>query len=175
MIPTGRRAPNGGHTALIEHLVSIADGLDDSCIYWPDGWARAVSGGRSVPGYARITSGPWAGCAHHYILHLNGMKRPDEMSVARHTCGRGQWGCVHPRHVTWGTHRENMKDRSALGEQRWDGERNSRAKLSASDVSYIRSAMKAGVSQSDLAKRYGVAQSSISHLKTGATWAKAAD
>jgi hypothetical protein len=51
------------------------------------------------------------------------------------------------------------------------GEANPRAKLKQSDVDAIHRACKAGETQTSVARRYGVAQSTVSRIRRGLRWA----
>ena len=90
--------------------------------------------------------------------------------------------CVNPDHLHVGTHAENMTEmtsrgRSGVGDRnssrrhprsRPRGERVGTAKLSAVEVEEIRELR--GVSQREIARRYGVDQSTVHHVVSGKTW-----
>lgn len=80
--------------------------------------------------------------------------------------------CENPSHLFLGTHAENMADRDAKGRQyRPIGEANTQAKLNASDVAMIRAAYaRGGVSQGQLARQYGVSQTTVCTAISGRTW-----
>jgi hypothetical protein len=77
--------------------------------------------------------------------------------------------CVRPEHLFLGTSQENTADRHA---KRRDarGHRVGVAKLTHDDVVQIKAALRAGETQCDLAKRFGVRQTNISMIATGQTW-----
>jgi DNA-binding transcriptional regulator YiaG len=84
--------------------------------------------------------------------------------------------CCNPEHLWLGTPADNMADMVAKGRANGGagnrrGERNTRAKLSAEAVDEIR-ALSGKVSQSRLANRYGVSQSTVSMVQSGARWAQ---
>lgn len=77
--------------------------------------------------------------------------------------------CVNPAHLFLGTNLENVRDRDSKGRQaRQAGERNAMSKLTAKEISEIRAAT--SVSQTELGRIYGVAQSCISRIRSGARW-----
>jgi hypothetical protein len=72
--------------------------------------------------------------------------------------------CVNPAHLFVGTHDDNMADMVRKG-------RVYCAKLTPAQVLEIRSRLAlGGQSQEHIGKEYGVSQSSISAVLTGATW-----
>lgn len=80
--------------------------------------------------------------------------------------------CINPDHLFLGTHQENMDDKVRKSRQRKGerkGERVPTAVLSAADVAAIRLA-KGVVPQRELAQRFGVTQSNISHIQSGKSW-----
>ncbi len=84
---------------------------------------------------------------------------------ALHRCD--QPGCVNPDHLFAGTRGDNnhdarLKGRNARGEKL--------SRLSNEQAAQIRSEYAAGVKQPELALRFGVGQSAISRIVTGARW-----
>lgn len=75
-------------------------------------------------------------------------------------------GCVNPDHLFLGSRVENMEDKIRKGRQP-KGEATGRAKLSEDQVLAIQSDHR---SQAKIASEYGVDQSTISNIKTGASW-----
>jgi hypothetical protein len=67
--------------------------------------------------------------------------------------------CVRVEHLFEGTKGENNTDRS----EKW----RSFSKLTSADVDSIVKALSSGDSQREIAQRYAVHQSAISHIKTG--------
>lgn len=74
----------------------------------------------------------------------------------------------HHTNLRYDTHRQNCRDRIAHGVQP-RGEEVRQAKLTAHDVSAIRS-MLGAVPQHVIAARFGVSQASISRIATETTW-----
>ncbi len=94
---------------------------------------------------------------------------PDGMEVC-HECDNPK--CVNPRHLFLGTHLENMHDALDKGRLRsYSGEAHPLAKLTENEVGAIRKAYRAGgVTQTGLAKRYGVSQTNIGAIVRGHIW-----
>lgn len=98
---------------------------------------------------------------------------PDGLCV-RHSCDNTR--CVNPAHLLLGTHKDNMEDKVRRNRQyRPAGTKNGRAKLSPSDVDYIkknyipRGNGSAG-NRKELAAKFGVDGASIRNAAIGATW-----
>lgn len=91
--------------------------------------------------------------------------------LALHTCDNPP--CCNPAHLYEGTHADNVADRMNRGRGRPGGAvgvRNGRAKLSPSTVDAVRSAYASGVKQADLARTFGVGQSTISRVVRRENW-----
>lgn len=154
--------PLAGRTQIgkpLEFLQSAALAGDGPCIEWPFAIDQA--------GYGRVT---WDGKrrpAHLVSLVLKGEPKPFQNAIALHepiVCHNR--ACVRGSHIRWGTHKENMQDRS-LDETEGCGANNGRAKLTESDVLSIRRSTENGT---DLAAMYGVTTTTIHHIRTRKTW-----
>lgn len=78
--------------------------------------------------------------------------------------------CVNPKHLFAGTMRVNMADMVSKGRSN-KGERNGRAKLSESQVSYIKLlAASTEIPDRELAECYSVTQSLIGDIRHGKQW-----
>lgn len=76
----------------------------------------------------------------------------------------------HFKNLRWATHQENMDDMILHG-TRAKGERSNRASLTATQVIEIRERLKSGgITQSALAKQYGVVHQTISWIASGKRW-----
>ncbi len=85
--------------------------------------------------------------------------------VARHKCDN-RW-CANPDHIENGTNADNARD-FAERSNAHRGDSHERSKLSDVDVRIIKRALGLGFKNAALARRYGVDQSTISHIKRGA-------
>jgi hypothetical protein len=81
--------------------------------------------------------------------------------------------CCNPDHLFLGTNADNVADKMVKGRQpSIAGERNPRARLTLRQVVALRSKYaEGGVSQSALAREYGVSVSAIGFAITGRSWA----
>lgn len=84
-----------------------------------------------------------------------------------HSCDNTS--CCNVRHLFAGSHQDNIKDKIAKNRQA-KGERNGRAKLTSMDVIKIKSLLKRGNMQSDIAFRFDVSEVTISAIKLGKIW-----
>ena len=93
---------------------------------------------------------------------------PSGMGVL-HTCDNPP--CCNPAHLFLGTQAANVQDMTKKG-RRVDhlGEAHGRAILTERKVRDIRAALNAGQSTTNIAKAFGVSLSTISGIKTRATW-----
>ena len=108
---------------------------------------------------------------------------PAGMMVCHHCDNRR---CVRPDHLFVGTAAHNNADMTRKGrarhatglrhgaythpERRSLGERNRHAKLTASDVFYVRRETAAGRSTRDLGRELGVSPTTIGNAAQGRTW-----
>jgi hypothetical protein len=94
-------------------------------------------------------------------------KRPDDKDEINHKDGNKANN--HYRNLEWVTTAENVAHAFAL-RLRPLGESHHQAKLGVEDVRKIRVLAGRGVSQSRIAKRFGMSQSSIGSIIRGETW-----
>ena len=78
--------------------------------------------------------------------------------------------CVNPEHLFVGTASDNMRDAIKKGRLKRRGDDSPRRILSEADVKRIRKLRRAGRSGKNLAKEYGVCQSTIASANTGRNW-----
>lgn len=122
----------------------------DEC--WP--WTAFLN----RDGYGYFTAKPWNGPATHVSLTLDGRQRPDKTQKACHRCDNPV--CVNPRHLWWGTQKENISDASQKG--RMKGPRS--WKLHSEDVE----AISASDNPPDiLARQFRVTLATIKKIKRG--------
>lgn len=136
---------------------------DDEC--WP--WVAGKTNGYGIIYVYRYGRKTTARAARAFLQSLRGRVLPSQVFVC-HTCDNPS--CVNPRHLFLGTLSDNQRDmarkkRSAIGE------RNPKAKITQRDVEIIRDTYAAGsTTQTVLAKKYGLAQSTVSMIIRGARW-----
>ena len=167
--PTKGSPPRDG--APLRHLLALIErwelSLTDECV---DDWPHA----RSKDGYPSVPSGIRSGSrrASHIVLERTGRgPRPDGMEC-RHVCGDAR--CLNPRHLAWGTPKENCADKAIHGTQP-RGERHPSARLTEKAVREIRQRYVRGNrwhrgNSGDLATEYGVSANCILAAGRRATW-----
>lgn len=72
--------------------------------------------------------------------------------------------------LEWVTNTENMRHAYSTGVKTNRGEMGSKSILVEEDIIEIRQLLKKGVYQKDIARMFGVAQITISNIKTGRNW-----
>jgi len=133
-----------------EFLEMIAN-PDTGCIIWP----YSISNG----GYAQLVFDGRVRLGHQIACETAHGLRPAGMYAA-HRCG--VHACINPDHIRWATPSENTADRLLHGTYGW--------KLNAESVAEIRVLVAEGLSQRQIAKRFGVTQTTVHHVATGHTW-----
>jgi hypothetical protein len=88
----------------------------------------------------------------HEARHLNGDRKDNRLE-----------------NLAWGTRAENHDDRRRHGRS-GQGSKNTSAKLTETDILEIRSAFSQGVTQRELAKRFGVFEGNIEKICRRVTW-----
>lgn len=130
----------------------------DECWVW--------NGRRNQRGYGklRLDDRRYRG-AHRISWFLAHGEWPDLFVC--HSCDNPP--CVNPAHLWLGTNDDNIADRLAKGRPPGParGEANRTAKLTPVQVLEIRAA---GGRGADLARRFGVTNTTISHIRLGKTW-----
>lgn len=147
---------------------------DVSSRYWPkvrkaEGcWEWTGAKGRNGYGRMRYVRRGQLIYAHHVAMILDGRPRPDG-AIALHSCNNPS--CVNPRHLRWGTQKENVRQAINSGRAphhgRVPGEKNGNAKLTEDQARAIAADT---ALQADIAKRYGISTSLVSAIKCGKAW-----
>lgn len=126
----------------------------DYCLIWPFG--------RNSTGYGIIGRNGKMLYVHRYICTLVHGAPPTPNHQAAHSCGRGEDGCVNPRHLSWKTPSENQLDRLHTGKP-FSGRRQ---KLTPVEVAIIRAS---DLTDKALADAYGTSDANIRHIRSGRT------
>ena len=97
---------------------------------------------------------------------------PEDGMVVMHKCNNKP--CCNPNHLEMGTHRRNLIDAGRdglLGNNTQKGSAHSQAKLTEKDVLDIRRRFEQGnETKTELAREYGVGQSTIHKIVTRQRW-----
>jgi hypothetical protein len=134
----------------------------------PDGCWEWI--GATNKGYGMIGSGGPRGApiisAHRVSYELHHGAIPEGMHVC-HTCDNRP--CTNPAHLFLGTHADNMQDCLHKGRSCF-AKAHKNTKLERWDIHIIREKHKEGISQTEIAKRYGLHQSTVSLIVNHKTW-----
>ncbi|MGE5617839.1 MAG: HNH endonuclease [Sphingomonadaceae bacterium] len=132
---------------------------EDGCWIW--------TGCLNSRGYGLISVEGRPVLTHRWVYEFVNGPIPQGFYV-HHTCGVRR--CCNPEHLRLATHAQNMAEMRAAGRST-RGARNPRAKLTEAEVLEIRARYAAGnVSQSALARRYGVTPPSINDIVHRVSW-----
>jgi len=117
-------------------------------------WKGPLNGGTGNYGYIYYDGKKHM--AHRFSVELHTQKKIPEGKVISHICNNPQ--CVNPYHLEIATQKQNM---AHMFKSKRD---NIGRKLQPKDIAAIR---KSKLKGTELAKKYGVADSTISIIKTG--------
>lgn len=127
----------------------------DDCLLWPFQ--------RNNKGYPVVWFGGRTTVASRAVCTLAHGAAPTPNLDARHSCGNGHNGCVNPRHLLWGTRKENVTDSLEHGTH----PRQIFAKLNEEAVHGIRNDVRP---TKTLAEEHGVHVVTINAIKRGRYW-----
>ncbi len=149
-----------GNGKTVQWLRDRANYSGDDCLIWP---FNRISDGYGALGYLGDQV-----YAHRFMCELIHGAPPTPKHRAAHSCGRGQDGCVNPKHLSWKTNSENQLDRRAHGtaQHSWWG---NKGKLSPADVIEIRRIGRSKT-QAELAAMFNCTRPTIHRVITGKTW-----
>lgn len=152
-----------------EHVaMRLANGCDINDVTGCWEWRKH----RNNHGYGKLTINGRGCYAHRLAYQLVKGDLPQGMEVM-HSCDNP--ACINPEHLSAGTHSQNMKDCTYRGRAKMPavsvrGERNGAAKLREVDIRSIRRLLDKGCTQREIADRFGISQSQVSHIKLGRAW-----
>ena len=129
-------------------------------------WTGSAAGSRPEHRYGKLVFNGRRRQAHAVAWELTNGTVPDKESVL-HKCDVTL--CCEPSHLFTGTDKINAEDRNAKGRQA-RGERHGRAKLTEEDLPEIRRQVAAGSSQRKVAKKFNIAQITVSRVVRRETW-----
>jgi hypothetical protein len=151
-----RSSHNRGKGAGYKFLLDHVSYQGDDCVIWPFTRTR---------GYAYVGVNGKIRIAHRFMCELAHGAPPTPKHHAAHSCGRGDEGCVNPRHLSWKTVSENMLDRRKHGTHG----RGPRQKLNYDRVLEIRAFGPEWTDQA-IADQYGVTRGLINQIRIGRIW-----
>ena len=137
----------------------IAAAGSDECWEW--------KGAIAVSGYGVFNTGGKTEYAHRIAWSLAAGRDIPKGLVVRHKCDNRS--CCNPNHLEIGTHADNSRDAYERG-RGIKGETVHGCKLSRQEVVEVHRMLADGVLQKDIAKKFGVYQSTISDICTGNAW-----
>jgi len=123
---------------------------------------------KNVRGYGTVRFKGKMYQAHRAAYELSKGNIPDEQYVC-HSCDNTS--CVNVNHLWLGTPADNILDRDIKSRGKWNqGEKNVHSKLKESEIDSIRKLYEDGENQYQLAKKFKVNQSTISHIVNRKIW-----
>ena len=132
------------------------------CWLWQASFAGKGYGQIRVPGTRRNVY------AHRLSYELYKGPIPPGAQLL-HSCDTP--ACVNPAHLSIGSCKDNLQDMKAKGRHLY-GERNDQAKLMYAQIEAIKVLLvESNLSQSEIARRFGVHQTIVSRIKRGERWA----
>lgn len=147
-----------GNGAGIKWLMAHVAHQGDECLIWP--FYRMPVKGYGTLGYCGKV---WK--AHRLMCVLAKGEPPSPEHQAAHSCGRGDDGCVNPRHLSWKTALGNRLDSNEHG----TGRPRKPRRLTLDQVEQIRASDR---SNNDLAAEYDVHPETIARIFRGETWSE---
>lgn len=153
----------GGRTARGEPMEWINSHLShdgDECLIWPYALARGY-GVLVVDGRMRVAS--------NYMCELLHGPAPEGQEDAAHSCGKGNKGCVNPRHLRWASRSDNCNEKLAHGTMTI-GEQSHMAKMTEKQVRDIRALRAKGVPVGELAAKFSMSRAGIYLILNKTNW-----
>lgn len=151
--------PHGDRMRWIEAHVGFTG---DECLPWP---FPSTVGDTDRPACVPFRERHMTACRVMCILAHG--EPPTDSHESAHSCGKGDEGCINPKHLSWKTPAENMADKVIHGTQP-RGEESHLAVLTTSEVRRIRSMT--GTSK-EVAPLFGVSPRHIRNIRSGGSWA----
>ena len=139
----------------------IYDNLEyqgDECLIWP--YAKHNGYGViNLPGFTTKS-------VHRIMCILTKGEPPTPTHEATHDCGRGAYGCVNPKHLSWKTPLGNVRDKRLHGTQHM-GENVHWAKLTEAQALQIKHSSE---DRSTLSERFSISRRQVIAIQNGERW-----
>jgi len=136
---------------------------DDECWEWMSSRHPLGYGLFSLPN----KDGKWRMTRAHRVAYAIANGDPKDGLMVCHTCDNRS--CCNPWHLFAATQAENMADMISKG-RKAVGERSGKAKLTEVDVAVIRGLLVNGLTQREIAIRYGVSHTTIGDIHRNKKW-----
>lgn len=150
--------------SLIRRMFAYTDLEGDGCWEWQ---ASVNANGYGVL-YAVKDDKPTSILAHRLSFEFFHGSIPAGYSVL-HRCDNPR--CLNPVHLFTGTRAENVADMISKGRSRaLSGQENGFSKLTEGQVLEILELQAQGLGQRQIAMRFGVGRTTVSHILAGRTW-----
>lgn len=156
-------AGNAAHGEAEKWLVAHKDHQGDECLKWPFLISETGYGLIRGRGRSGVTT------ASRRMCEIANGPPPFDFYQAAHSCGKGQEGCVNPKHLSWKTPSGNHADKIGHGTM-LRGTAVKSAKLSEDDVRAIR-ALAGKESQRATGRRFGVGCGAVRKIQLRLDWA----
>lgn len=148
------------------HGLTLNERLDARTRKGPGCWEW--TGSRTKAGYGQLRVGGGPRYVHRLSYERHSGKELWPWHVVCHTCDNPK--CLNPAHLVLGNQQTNVTDMWEKGRARpgtTRGSQHPRAKLTEDDVRSIRAS---GLSQEGIARKYGLAQSTVQAIISRKTW-----
>lgn len=109
---------------------------------------------------------------HRVVLTLTNKFTPTTRDYALHNCDNPS--CVNPKHLRWGTPKDNANDMVKRGRQNLNpplGEAAHKSILTNRQVLRIKKMLAQGSASCTISRKYKISQCAITDIKMGRTWA----
>lgn len=147
---------NAPSQQLAEFVEKAAKSETDDCIIWPFGV--------KTDGYGQLTYNGKKWIASRLALSLATGVNPGNLITLHGPCHNKR--CINPRHLRWGTDKENQLDRARDGTI-LRGSDNPFSKLTAKSVLAIREDSRPA---DEVAKSYQISRQSVERIRRRETW-----
>lgn len=145
-------------------IAYAAEYTGDECLTWPFGTnSKGYARHQYNEGDRHITVE-----VHRIVCERVHGAPPSPSYQAAHSCGRGHFGCINGKHLSWKTRKENERDKIAHGTCN-RGEHAGSNKLKQSDINTIRTLLQSNT-QKAIAAMYGVSRQTICSIARGVNW-----
>jgi hypothetical protein len=141
-------------------LLAHVDHTGDDCLTWP--FSRQWDGRGQIKWQGKMSK------AHRQMCILAHGEPPEGKPEATHSCGNGHLGCVNPKHLRWGSDKDNKADMLVHG-TRVRGERHGASKLTTAAVLEIRR-LASDHSEAELARLFPVNRATIGKVIRRERW-----